>query len=218
MPSMKIGVFDSGVGGQSVANAISKAMPEHEVIFKNDAVHIPYGTKTVQEIFNYSLPIIKSLQDDGCRVIVIACNTLSTNAINELRQELSVPLIAVEPMVKPAVNQTKTKVVAVCATPRTLSSKRYAELKQLYAVGVNVLEPDCSHWTELIESNSMDKQMLRSSIEDLINQQADVIVLGCTHYHWIEKDIKTIAGSRALVLQPEPAIITQLQRVISQLG
>lgn len=214
----KIGVFDSGVGGLSVANAIRKALPEYEVIYVTDKEHIPYGTKTPQQIHSYVLPILEDLVNQGCGVIVIACNTVTTTIIGTLRQELDVPLVGMEPMVKPAALLTKSGSIAVCATPATLNSKRYSSLKREYAKNVNVIEPDCSDWTQMIEDNAVDRQHIQERIDQACKQGADVIVLGCTHYHWIEDLIKEIAGDRAQVLQPEQPVIAQLKRVLERLS
>lgn len=212
---MKIGVFDSGVGGLSVANAIQAALPDHEVVFVNDTEHVPYGTKSSEEIYGYVVPIIQDLVDANCDAIVIACNTVSTNLIQQLREDFStIPLVAMEPMVKPAAEQTKSKVIAICATPATLASQRYNHLKQQYAEGITVLEPDCSDWSFLIEHNQMNNTKISEQIEPVLAHGADMIVLGCTHYHWIEEEIKQLAGKRAVVLQPEGPLITQLQRVL----
>lgn len=212
----KIGVFDSGVGGLSVANAIEKALPKDEVIFRNDQHHVPYGNKSMEEVYSYVLPILQSLIEDGVDCIVIACNTVSTSLIERLRGDVIVPLIAMEPMVKPAAEQTVTGVIAVCATPATLASARYAWLKSTFANDIEVLEPDCSDWAYMIEQNAIDKGKILKRMEAVLAQKADVIVLGCTHYHWIEEDIKQIAQGRAKVIQPETAIIAQVKRVLSQ--
>lgn len=215
---MKIGVFDSGIGGLSVANAIKQALPQHEVIFKNDAKHVPYGSRNMDEVLTFVLPILQSLVAEGAQCIVVACNTVSTNLITQLRNLIDVPLIAMEPMVKPAAEQTKTGVIAVCATPATLASERYAWLKETYAAGIKVLEPDCSTWASMIETNSVDEKAIKKLVEDVTSQNADVIVLGCTHYHWIESLIKECAGKKALVLQPEQPVTTELKRVLKQLA
>lgn len=212
-----IGVFDSGIGGKSVAEAISKAMPEHKIIFRNDQMHLPYGNKTKQELLDLSLPILKDMED-MCDVMVIACNTLTTNVIKDLRLAINVPLIAIEPMVKPAVKITKSSVIAVCATPSTLASDRYKVLKRDYAKGIKVIEPDCSNWAELLEKNELTSEEIRKTTEEIISKGADVIVLGCTHYHWIESDIVTIVNNKAIVLQPEQAIIRRLSEVLEQLS
>ncbi|MGH7234114.1 MAG: glutamate racemase [Candidatus Saccharimonadales bacterium] len=212
-----IGVFDSGIGGLSIANAVRKAFPEADVRFVNDKEHVPYGTKTNKEIFNLAYPILKKLQDGGCNIIVVACNTVSTTIIKELRQKLSIPLVAIEPMVKPAAALTKSKVIAVCATPATLASHRYNELKKDYAQGITVVEPDCANWAELIERNSLGRKQISDTVEEVIKKGADVIVLGCTHYHWIEEDIKREVDERAMVIQPETAIVRRVQQVLKQL-
>jgi glutamate racemase len=212
----KIGVFDSGIGGLSVAKAIERAMPDSVVVYVNDHEHMPYGDKTQQQVLALVTPILQGLVAQGCDAIVIACNTVTTNHIEQLRSIITVPLIGIEPMVKPAAEQTKTGVICVCATPATLASKRYAWLKSTYAKGVQILEPDCSTWAYMIEHNQINDDLLREQINDVCDKGADVIVLGCTHYHWIEDVIQSIANERAVVVQPEQPVISQLQRVLER--
>lgn len=212
-----IGVFDSGAGGLSVARTIEKALPQHTVIFKNDNKHVPYGTRQPAEILAFIIPIFEALITEGCAVIVVACNTVSTTLINELRAQFRVPLIAMEPMVKPAAQLTTSQVIAVCATPTTLASSRYADLKRQYAANLKVIEPDCADWSSLIEYNQLNQQRIIEDLQPALDAGADVIVLGCTHYHWIEADIISLTKGRVTVLQPEPAVITQLVRVLAQL-
>lgn len=214
---MKIGVFDSGVGGQSVANAIKAALPELEIIVREDRQHLPYGFRTPDEILGFITPIFQEMIGEGCQVIVVACNTVTTTLINKLRQKFDVPMVAVEPMVKPAAELTKSKVIAVCATPTTLGSQRYKWLKSEYAKAIKVLEPDCSDWAAMIEGGQVDQEKILSRINEVLSRSADVVVLACTHYHWIEDEIKAICQDRAVVLQPEPALVGQLKRVLAQL-
>lgn len=213
----KIGVFDSGIGGLSVANAIEKAMPNTEVVFVNDSEHVPYGTKQPAKLLSYVLPILLNLVEQGCDVIVIACNTVTTNLITDLRKKISIPLIGMEPMVKPAVEKTNSGVIAVCATPATLGSSRYHWLKDTYAKAVKVVEPDCSDWAGLIESKQIDRQHIHDQIDSVCEAGTDVIVLGCTHYHWIEDIVNEEAAGRAVVIHPEQAVIVQLDRVLREL-
>lgn len=214
---MKIGVFDSGVGGLSVANAIKKAFPEHEILLKEDKENLPYGTKSPEELLKLVEPILNSLVSEGCRVIVVACNTVTTTIIGELRKRIDVPLIGIEPMIKPAADLTKTGVIAVFATPTTLASERYKKLKQEYATDIDVAEPDCSNWSYMIENNRQNELNIKQNTEAALAAGADVVVLGCTHYHWIEEEIKQLVKDRAQVLQPEPAIINRLKTVIAEL-
>jgi glutamate racemase len=213
---MKIGVFDSGIGGQSVANAIKEALPEHEIIFRDDRGHVPYGSRSPEEILGFVVPIFQKMIDEGCGVIVVACNTVTTTLIDKLRERFTVPLVAIEPMVKPAAEQSKSGVIAVCATPATLASPRYAWLKKEYAQGIKVLEPDCSDWALMIEGEQIDRQEIDGRINGVLDEGADIVVLACTHYHWIEDEVKELAKGRATVIQPTSAIIRQLKRVLEQ--
>lgn len=215
---MKIGVFDSGAGGRSVANAIKKALPDHEIIYRQDRKNVPYGTKTPDELSILVLPILQKMIDEGCEVIVVACNSVTTTIITELRKKLSVPLVGIEPMVKPAAQLTATKVVVICATPATLKSKRYMELKEMYAKNVIVLEPDCSDWATMIEKDEIDRERIKAIVDESLAQGADTFVMGCTHYHWIEEMIARMTRGKAHVLQPEQAVISQLMRVIKQIS
>lgn len=216
---MKIGVFDSGVGGLSVVNAISLALPNHEVVYKEDRENVPYGDKSVEQLKNLVLPIMQQFVDEGCDVVVLACNTVTTNLAEEIRSAISIPVIGMEPMVKPAAQASRSNTIAVCATPMTLQSKRYKWLKSEYAPDTTVLEPDCSEWAYMIEANQINHQKIDDQISDLCQQGADVIVLGCTHYHWIEQDIQNIANRYgATVIQPEEAVVSRLKTVLAQLA
>ena len=209
-----IGVFDSGVGGKHVAEIIGTAIPNRDVILVEDSENLPYGSKTPEELMTLVLPKLEGLVAQGCEIIVIACNTVTTTIIEELRKRIKVPLIGMEPMVKPATEQTKNKIIAVCATPATLASSRYKRLKETYASDVKVLEPDCSDWAKLIENNEINQEHISKMVENVCEQGADVIVLGCTHYHWIEDLILQAVAGRARVLQPEEPVIAQLRRVL----
>ncbi|MCA9344472.1 glutamate racemase [Candidatus Saccharibacteria bacterium] len=214
---IKIGVFDSGVGGLSIANYIEKHLPNVDVRFVNDTKNVPYGDKPIDLVYSFVLPIIKKLEKDGCQVIVLACNTVTTNLIDDLRKVIKVPLVGLEPMVKSAAQQTQSKIVAICATPATLASKRYVWLVDSFAKDVSILEPDCSNWSRMIESSEINHKFIKKQIKEVCDAGADVIVLGCTHYHWIEEEIKIAAEGRALVLQPEQSVARRLTTVIDGL-
>lgn len=216
---MKIGVFDSGVGGLSVANAIEQELYEHEVIYRQDKQNLPYGTKSREELIKLVYPILRLMEYQGCEIIIIACNTVTTTILEYLQAVLKVTLIGVEPMVKPASRLTKSKIIAVCATPATLGSERYRQIIKEHASDIVILEPDCSEWAYMIEQDRIDRKIIRNHISNVCEQGADVIVLGCTHYHWIEKDVRAVAEEYgAEVLQPEQAIIKNLKKVLGQLG
>ena len=213
---MKIGVFDSGIGGEAVAKRLSELLPDAEIICVNDHEHVPYGSRSVEEIIRLTDAAIQPLIDARCDAIVIACNTVTTVAITHLRTEYpDMNFVGIEPMVKPAAQQTKSGVIAVLATPVTLASPSYATLKETWAEGVKVLEPDTASWASLIESGQSEEVPIEDTIFQLIEQNVDIIVLACTHYHWLKERAKTAAGVRALVLEPSDAIGN---RIISLLG
>jgi glutamate racemase len=214
MPKVKVGVFDSGVGAVPVINAIRQTLPELEIIYKNDKQHLPYGERSIEEIHGFVRPIFKQFVDESCQVIVIACNTVTTNLIDDLRAEFNLPMVGMEPAIKPAAERTKTGVIAVCATPRTLSSRRYAQLKNDYAKNIKVLEPDCSDWALMVEDDRVDREKVAKIIEEVCQAGADQIVLGCTHYHWIEEEIKEVADGHAAVLQPTEPMLIRLKQAL----
>lgn len=215
---MKVGVFDSGIGGLSVAKAIERAIEGVEVVFRNDKANLPYGNKDPQKLIELALPILTQMEKEGCEIIVIACNTISTTIMYDIRSKLQTKLITVEPMIEKATELTKTKTITVCATPNTLASQRYQTLLKEHAQHITVIEPDCSDWAYLIEENTISEQLIREDIEPSLQKGSDVVVLGCTHYHWIEKEIKEIAGNRATVLQPETYVVDELKTMIERLG
>ncbi len=208
---MKIGVFDSGIGGEIVANDLKKHFPNATITAINDRVHLPYGTKTEEQVINLTDTAIQPLIAAASDVIVIACNTATTIALSFLRKKYPDQLfVGIEPMIKTASELTRTNVVAVCATPATLKSKRYNELKKSFAADITVLEPDCSDWASMIEANSVDMSRISSVIADSLAKKADVIVLGCTHYHWIYEQITRLSQERAHIIEPTPSIARQI--------
>ncbi len=210
---MKIGVFDSGIGGLSVARAIERAFPKALVIYINDAKNVPYGTKTEAQIYALARPKIQELYEQNCDVIVLACNTVTMTCQSKLEAAFPVPFIGLEPMVEQAVQQSKTGKIILCATPATIKSARYHQLVRDYAAGATIIEPDCSDWASLIEDNDISEERIHADIEPGLSSGADVIVLACTHYHWIEQSIAAIAGNRAVILQPENDVIQQIARL-----
>jgi glutamate racemase len=216
--SLKIGVFDSGIGGLSVARAIEQALPEIEVSFKNDADHVPYGSREPAEILELILPIFQTFVDEKCQLVVVACNTVSMTLIKELRDRFDLPFITVEPQLDLAGMLTISNVVAVCATPTTLASERYDLLKQLYTEGLTVIEPDCSDWSTMIERGQVEARRITAIVDEVLAAGTDVIVLGCTHYHWIEQQIIDHAAGRAIIIHPEQQVVAQLKQVLGQLA
>jgi glutamate racemase len=213
---MKIGVFDSGIGGRAVAKRLGELLPDAEIICIDDHEHVPYGSRPVPEIIQLTDAAIQPLIEAECDAIVIACNTVTTVAIAHLREEYPyMNFVGIEPMVKPAAAQTKSGKIAVLATPVTLASASYARLKETWAEGVTILEPDTSSWAGLIECGQSEDVPIEDTIFQLIEQNVDVIVLACTHYHWLKERAETAAGVRAIILEPSDAIGNRIISLIS---
>ena len=212
---MKLGVFDSGIGGEAVAVALQKTFPEAEIITVNDHDNVPYGEKSKNAVIALTDAAIQPLLKAQCDVIILACNTATALAIEQLRREYPhQKFIGIEPMIKTAAAATKTGTIAVCATRATLGSMRYSELMERYGKGLKVIEPDCSQWAYWIEHNQLNHDHVKEIIDNVCNSDADVIVLGCTHYHWIKEDIIALADGRAVVLEPSEAIGRQVTALL----
>jgi glutamate racemase len=214
---MKIGVFDSGIGGKSIADKLKIDFPDEEILYVNDSVHVPYGNRTFEDITRLTDAAIQPLLEAECNVIVIACNTATASAIEYLRAKYpTVSFVGLEPMIKPAASLTKSKIITVCATPSTLASDRYSNLKEEFASGLTVIEPDCSKWATMIEDNDIDEETITATIDDVCRSGADVIVLACTHYHWIKEEILSVAGNRAIVIDPSDSISDRVRTILNE--
>lgn len=212
---MKLGIFDSGIGGEAVAAALQVTFPEATIVTVNDRAHMPYGNKSQKEVIRLTDTALQPLLDNTCDVIILACNTATALAIDTLRQTYPNQLfIGIEPMIKTASQLTQSRTIAVCATPATLSSERYKNLQKKYAQNLTILEPDCSEWAYLIENNLINRTHVIRQITSACDQGADVIVLGCTHYHWIKDLIIELAAGRAKVIEPSEAIGRRVQELL----
>lgn len=212
---MKLGVFDSGIGGEAVASALQVTFPDAEIISVNDHDNIPYGSKTTHEVMTLTDAAMQPLLTAQCDVIIIACNTATAIAIETLRATYPLQkFIGLEPMIKSAAAITQSKIIAVCATPATLASERYNNLIQQHGTHLDIIEPDCSQWAYLIENNQLNRSHIEQTIDDICHRGADVIVLGCTHYHWIKDLIIEIADGRTQVLEPSEAIGQRVRQLL----
>lgn len=212
---MKLGVFDSGIGGEAVAASLKSSFPDADIITVNDHANIPYGDKPADVVISLTDAAIQPLLAAGCDVIILACNTATALAIEFLREKYPEQnFIGLEPMVKPAAELTKNGTVAICATPATLASDRYLQLKNKYSQNIKVLEPDCSRWAYLIEHSQINQSEVENTINTVCSQGADVVVLGCTHYHWIKEIIQQAAEGRAEIIDPSEAIARRIKDLI----
>lgn len=213
---MKLGIFDSGIGGEAVAASLQTIFPLAEIITINDRANVPYGDKQPEEIIRLTDHAIQPLLSLHCDVIIFACNTATAVAIEILRKKYpQQKFIGIEPMIKTASEITKSNIITVCATPATLASARYGKLLQTYAAHLDVLEPDCSEWAYLIENNQINRPHIEHTIKESLRRGSDVIVLGCTHYHWIKELIATIADNKARVIEPSEAIGRRVSELLN---
>ena len=211
---MILGVFDSGVGGKAIVDSLAKDFPEAEIKYVHDHDHMPYGGREEAEIIQLTEAALQPILGQ-CDCIVIACNTATAAAIEYLREAYpDEKFIGLEPMIKPAVELTKSGVIAVCATPYTLQSSRYEALKNEFASNLTILEPDCHEWATMIEDDDLDEQEVKGIIQDVLAKDADVIVLACTHYHWIKELILEEVGDKAIVLDPSDAISRRVSELL----
>ncbi|MEW6718239.1 MAG: glutamate racemase [Chloroflexota bacterium] len=219
----QIGVFDSGVGGLSVMQAIREQLPDERLLYLADQAHVPYGTKSLAEVRSYAEGITRFLLAKGCKLIVVACNTASAASLHYLRQVFpGVPIVGMEPAVKPAAERTQTGVVGVLATTATFQGELYASLLERFANDVTVLQDTCPGLVSLIEAGNLEgeepRRVLESALRPMLHQGIDVVVLGCTHYPFITPLIQAIVGPGVKVIDPAPAVARQVKRVLEENG
>lgn len=218
--SAAIGIFDSGIGGLSVVRAVRQLLPHESLIYVADTAHAPYGDKTDTYIYQRMQLISQRLLHLGVKAIVVACNTATTAAIARLRADHPIPIIGVEPGVKPAVAASKSGVVGILATPRTLQTPAFANLAERFANQATIELQPCPQLVKQIEAldfNSADTHtLLQSYIQPLLAKGADTLVLGCTHYNFVADSIAAIAGPGVTIIRTEMAVARQLQQRLIQ--
>lgn len=221
--SRPIGIFDSGIGGLTVTAAIRQALPQERLLYFGDNAHMPYGARSLGEVRDFSVAITKALLAEGCKLIVIACNTASAAALAAVREHWpDVPFVGMEPAVKPAVEHTHTGVVGVIATVATFQSDLYASIVERFSQGVEVLHQPCPGLVKQIEAGEFDtprtEQMLRGWLEPMLARRIDALVLGCTHYPIVRPLIERIVGPDVRVIDPAPAVARQVGRLLHERG
>jgi glutamate racemase len=211
-----IGVFDSGVGGLSVLRHIRAQLPSVPLLYVADSGHVPYGDKTQDYIRERSLVLAELLVRQGAAAVVIACNTATAAAAATLRARFELPIIAMEPAVKPAVSATRSGVVGVLATVGTLESARFAALLEQYAGDVKIVTQACPGLVEQVEAGELSSIATRALVarytRPLLERGADTIVLGCTHYPFLRPLITEIAGSGVQLVDTGEAVARQVVR------
>ncbi len=220
-PEAPLGVFDSGVGGLSVLKAIRQELPAESIIYLADQAHVPYGARPLEEVRKFSNSIVRFLIGQGCKIIIVACNTASAAALHCLREDFpGLPFVGMEPAVKPAAERTKTGVVGVLATPATFQGALYTSVVERFANGVQLLQDTCPGLVQQIEDGQLThlvtEMILRQALGPMLEQGIDTIVLGCTHYPFVIPLIQEITGPNVRVIDPAPAVARQTRRLLTE--
>lgn len=217
--SSPIGIFDSGVGGLSIMQAIRSQLPDESIIYLADQYHVPYGERSLAEIRQFSTGIVRFFLDQGVKIIVVACNTASAAALFDLRRDFpAIPFVGMEPAVKPAAESTHTGRVGVLATPATFQGKLYASVVERFARDVVLYQDPCPGLVLQIEHGNFDgpetSNILEKALLPMLEKGVDSIVLGCTHYPFVIPLIKKIVGENVRVIDPAPAVAKQVERIL----
>ena len=218
-PQQPIGIFDSGVGGLSVLRAIRQALPHEDILYLGDQAHIPYGPRGKEDIRRFALGITQFLLAQGAKLIVVACNAASAAALHELRKTFpDVPIVGMEPAVKPAAETTQSGKVGVLATPTTFAGDLYASVVERFAKGVEIFTSTCSGLVEQVEAGALTDprtlEILEKALKPMLAAGIDTIVMGCTHYPFVIPMIQTITGPAVRTIDPAPAIARQVRHLL----
>ena len=212
-----IGVFDSGIGGTSIWNAIHDLLPNEQTIYLADSKNAPYGQRTKEEIVALSKKNVDFLLDMNCKLIVVACNTATTNAILELRADYDIPFIGIEPAIKPAANNSKTQVIGILATKGTLNSELFNKTAEMFQ-NTKIIEQVGYGLVQLIEDGNLNSpemtQLLESYLQPMIDANIDYLVLGCSHYPYLIPQIKKILPEHIQIIDSGEAVARQTQNIL----
>lgn len=220
MSKQPIGIFDSGVGGLTIWKEITKLLPNESTIYLADSKNAPYGQKSEEQIIQLSVKNTEILIKKGCKIIVVACNTATTNAISYLRKNYKVPFIGIEPAIKPAALQTKTNAIGILATKGTLSSELFSQTSSKFASSITVIEQIGEGLVPLIEQNKVQSNQTKSLLEKyltpMLKANIDYLVLGCSHYPHLIPEIKKIVGNKVTIIDSGEAVAKQTNTVLEK--
>lgn len=216
-----IGLFDSGVGGTTIWRTLVRLLPYEDTLFLADSIHAPYGEKTSEEIIALCEKNTEYLLEHNSKLIIVACNTATTNAISHLRAKYRVPFIGIEPAIKPAGLYSQTKTIGVLATQSTLRSAFFARTcQQLFDKGIHVIKQEGVGLVPLIEEGRINTpemiELLEKYLQPMIEQNIDYLVLGCTHYPYLTSLISEILPEKVRIMDSAEAVVKQTQRILSQ--
>ncbi len=215
-----IGIFDSGIGGITICNEIIRLLPNENILYLADSENAPYGEKSKEEIIQLSIKNAEFLLKKGCKIIVVACNTATTNAIQVLRKTYKVPFIGIEPAIKPAALNSQTNKVGVLATKGTLSSDLFAKTSKKHLDKVTIVERDGEGIVPLIENGQLNSpkmhQLLQSYLQPMLEKDIDYLVLGCTHYPYLIPQLEKIVGKGVKIIDSGAAVAKQTKYILAQ--
>lgn len=214
-----IGLFDSGIGGTSIWKEIHQLLPHENTIYLADSKNAPYGKRSKQEIIELCYKNVDFLLEQNCKMIVVACNTATTNAIKELRAKYNVPFIGIEPAIKPAANQSETQTIGILATKGTLNSDLFNKHVESYS-NIKVLEQVGYGLVELIEGGKIDTEEMRNLLKiylrPMIAENMDYLVLGCSHYPYLIPEIKKIIPPHIKIIDSGEAVARQTKAILEK--
>ena len=216
-----VGFFDSGVGGLCVREAFRRRLPHEDTIYIADTAHCPYGNRPASEIVRLARRHVRTLLTRGCKMVVVACNTATAAAIDDLRATWpDIPFVGMEPAVKPAVLRSKSGVVGVLATQGTFNGHLYRETCARFARKTTVLTCVADEFVSLVERGETTgpraEAAVRARVEPLLAAGADHLVLGCTHFPHLKPLIEQVAAGRAKVVEPSDAVARQAERLLAE--
>jgi len=218
MKNNSIGFFDSGIGGITIWESVNRLLPNENTIYLADSKNSPYGKKPNDELINISKENVEFLINKKCKLIVVACNTATTNSINFLRKSYNLPFIGIEPAIKPAALNTKTGKIGVLATKGTLGSSLFEKTSNIHGQNVEIIEQRGLGLVELIEkgiySGSKIDSLLKEYLNPMLENNIDKLVLGCTHYPLIKESIKKIINESINIIECSEAVALQTERVL----
>lgn len=220
MSQRPIGIFDSGVGGTSIWKEIQKLLPHENTIYLADSKNAPYGEKSEERILQLSIKNTELLLSKECKLIVVACNTATTNAISYLRRTYDIPFIGIEPAIKPAALQSSSKTVGVLATKGTLSSSLFHSTSENHAQGIKIIEQIGTGLVPLIEQGKIHsaetEQLLSAYVEPMLEAGIDYLVLGCTHYPYLIPTLQKLLPENVTIIDSGEAVARQTKAVLEK--